>query len=315
MRGLVLRSLAVGACSVPLAGCFGFTSGVDEPDLPARTAQLQSRILPGATTRQEVRGLLGMPIYASPAWGVEVYRSDETDTSTDWLVVLMVPVPGWTEVRDYRLYPLVVYSPAGVVESIATGSYAEHHRGGMINGAMKSPGSANADALGFTLVVDACDEPTCLWLLAPAARGLTDLRAPPATGRCILDLAKPGNGIEASVDDSIRLRSNGTSFGWNETLAAEPWFARVAVEPGVHTVRATHTGPSLAVGGELRRAIECRGDQLFVVRVAARFEPAGSFFGRARLAGEIEVLDSADSIPDDARLILFHGNQSLTAAD
>ena len=59
-----------------------------------------------------------------------------------------MPVPGWTEVRKYRLYPLVVYSPAGVVQGFGAGRYEERHQD---NSGLKAPAATNADVLGFTV--------------------------------------------------------------------------------------------------------------------------------------------------------------------
>jgi hypothetical protein len=224
------------------------------------------------------------------------------------MVVLMVPVPGWTEVRDYRLYPLLVYESSGVVAGLAAGRYAEHHRG---DGAFKSPEGTSAEVLGFTLAVDACDEPACLWLVAPADRSVSMLRAPPAAGACVINIAKPENGLEIALDGQGLMSSSVSTYGASDALPAEPWFARITVSSGTHTVRATPTGPALAIGGELVQTIDCRGDQLFVVRVLPEFRQPTSFFSRAQLTGEIQVLHSPDAVPADARLILFHGDRSL----
>lgn len=312
------RALPVFAasCFVALtAGCYGFTAGVEEPNLAVQSAQLESRIEPGTTTRPEVRRLLGTPIFESPEWDVELYRSDQTDISTDWLGILMVPIPAWTEVREYRLYPVVVYSTSGVVQGVGAGRYEEHHKGSMGSGVLKSPDGTNADVLGFMLAVEACDEPSCIWLVAPADRSVPLLRAPPASGRCAINLAKPDNGVEIVLDDKTRLRSNGSSSGWSESVPAAPWFARITVPPGTHTVRAVPTGSSLAVAGELNQTIDCQGDQLFVVRVVRQFLKAGSPVGRAQLTGEIQVLESEDAIPDEARVILYHDDNPLTPSD
>lgn len=309
-------SFRLAMCCTALlgTGCFGFTAGVDEPDLTTQAAQVQSRFVPGTATRAEVRARLGTPIFESPDWGVELYRSDQSDVSTEWLVILMVPVPGWTEVRDYRLYPLIIYSSSGVVEGVGAGRYEEHHMGSMGSGMLKSPGGTDTDVLGFTLAVDACDEPACLWLVAPADRSVPLLRTPPASGTCVMNLARPDNGVEVALDDQTLLRSTGSSSGWSDSVPAPPWFARVTVLPGTHTIRATPTGSALAVGGELVQTIDCRGDQWFVVRIAGQFQKASTFFSRAHFTGEVQVLDSPDAIPDDARLILFHNDRSLTAA-
>ena len=302
-------------CTALLAtGCFGFTAGVEEPDLTTQAAQVQSRIVPGTTTRPEVRARLGTPIFESPDWGVELYRSDQSDVSTDWLVILMVPVPGWTEVREYRLYPLIVYSSSDVVEGIGVGRYEEHHMDSMGSGVLKSPGGTDAEVLGFTLAVDACDKPACIWLVAQADRSVPLLRTPPAPGTCVMNLAKPDNGVEVALDDQTLLRSTGSGSGWGDSAPAEPWFARITVSPGTHTVRATPMAPSLAVAGELRQTIDCRGNQWFVVRIVRQFQKASSFLSRERLTGEVQVLDSPDAIPDDARLILLHNDRSLTAS-
>ena len=136
-------------------------------DLAAEATQVQSQIVTGTTTRPAVRKLLGAPIFSSPQWGVDLYRSDRADASTEWMVILLVPVPGWTEVREYRLYPLVVYSPAGVVQGFGAGRYEERHQD---NSGLKAPAATSADVLGFTVTVEPCVEPSCLWLVAPAER-------------------------------------------------------------------------------------------------------------------------------------------------
>ena len=284
-----------------------FTAGVEESDLAAKSARIESQIRPGQNTRQEVRARLGTPIFESSDWGVELYLSD-ADVAIEWAVVLLVPFP--MAVREFRLYPLVVYSSSDVVQGIGAGQFAELPS----QTGWNSPGGTGADVLGFTLAIDPCDEPWCLWLLAPADRSVPSLRAPPAPGRCVINIAKPDNGVQVALDDRTLLRSIGWSYGGDNSVPAGSWFARVSVAPGTHTVRATPMGLSLFVGGELIQTIDCRGDQWFVVRVARHFQKASSFFNRAQLTGEVQVFDSLDAIPDDARLILFHNNRSLTAA-
>jgi hypothetical protein len=112
-----------------------------------------------------------------------------------------------------------------------------------------------------------------------------------------------------ALDQQARMSSigSGSGSGWGDSVPAEQWYARIQVSPGTHTVRATSTGPSLAVTGELLRTIDCKGDQLFVVHVASQFQKATSFFSRAQLTGDIQVFESADAVPSGARAILFHG--------
>lgn len=303
-----LSRLIVVLIFAPLAACGSFTAGVEAPDLASDAARLESQVRIGETTRPQVHALLGEPLFANESWGVELYRQEQSDVATEWMVVLMVPVPGWTEVRDYRLYPLLVYESSGVVAGLAAGRYAEHHRG---DGAFKSPEGTSAEVLGFTLAVDACDEPACLWLVAPADRSVSMLRAPPAAGACVINIAKPENGLEIALDGQGLMSSSVSTYGASDALPAEPWFARITVSSGKHTVRATPTGPALAIGGELVQTIDCRGDQLFVVRVLPEFRQPTSFFSRAQLTGEIQVLHSPDAVLADARLILFHGDRSL----
>jgi hypothetical protein len=303
-----LSRLIVVLSFAPLAACGSFTAGVEAPDLAADAARFESQVRIGETTRPQVHALLGEPLFANESWGVELYRQEQSDVATEWMVVVLVPVPGWTEVRDYRLYPLLVYTSSGVVAGLAAGRYAEHHRG---DGASKSPEGMSAEVLGFMLAVDACDEPSCLWLVAPADRSVPMLRAPPAAAACVINIAKPENGLEIALDGQGLMSSSGSTYGASDALPAEPWFARITVPSGTHTVRATPTGPALAIGGELIQTIDCRGDQLFVVRVLPEFRQSTSFFSRAQLTGEIQVLHSPDAVPDDARLILFHGDRSL----
>lgn len=302
-------SVRLTACSVALllTACAEFTAGVEESDLAAKSARIESQIRPGQTTRQEVRARLGTPIFESSDGEVELYLSD-VDVATDWMVVMFVPYP--MAVREFRLYPLVVYSSSDVVQGIGAGQFAELPS----QTGFSEPGGTGVEVLGFTLAIDSCDEPWCLWLLAPADRSIASLRALPAPGRCVINIAKPDNGVEVALDDRTLLRSLGWSNGGGDSVPAQPWFARVTVAPGTHIVRATPTGFALFVGGEIVQTIDCRGDQWFVVRIDRRFQKASSFFNRAQLTGEVRILDTPDSIPDDARLILFHNGRSLTAA-
>lgn len=78
----------------------------------------------GQATRQEVRRLLGTPIFEDPSWGIDLYRSGHTDMSTEWLAA-PVPFPGWVNVIEYRLYPVIVYASSEVVEGVGAGRYWE----------------------------------------------------------------------------------------------------------------------------------------------------------------------------------------------
>lgn len=294
------------ACSVALllTACFTFTSGVEEPDLASESARVASQIEVGQTTRQEVRRLLGTPIFEDPSWGIELYRSKHTDMSTEWLVAPL-PVPGWVKFVDYRLYPLIVYSSSDVVEGIGAGRYTEDN----VEDGPKRPRGTGAEVLGITLAIDPCEEPWCLWLLAPADRSVPTLRAPPAPGRCVINIRSPDQGVKVALDDRTLLRRMVPGSQCCDFIATGPWFVRVTVSPGKHEVRATPTRwfdrspgkhkvlatPSGWPDGvdSLVQTIDCRGDQWFVVSIAR----------------EIEVLDSPDAIPEDARLILFHNDR------
>jgi len=113
-------SLGLMACSATLllTACFTFTTGVEEPDLASESARIASPIHVGQATRQEVRRLLGTPIFEDPSWGIELYRSKHTDMSTEWLAA-PVPFPSWVKVIEYRLYPVIVYSSS---VSVVTGT-------------------------------------------------------------------------------------------------------------------------------------------------------------------------------------------------
>jgi hypothetical protein len=308
---MIRTSVRLLACSVTLllTACFTFTTGVDEPDLASESARVASQIHVGQATRQEVRRLLGTPIFEDPSWGIELYRSRQTDTSTEWLAAPL-PFPSWVNVIEYRLYPIIVYSSSDVVEGFGAGRYWEDN----VEIGTNRPRGMGADVLGFTLAIDSCDEPWCLWLLAPADRSVPSLRAPPAPGRCVINIPSPDQGIKIALDDRTLLRRKVPGYQCCDYMAAGHWFARVTVSPGKHEVRATPTRwldrspgkhkvlatPSGWPDGvdSLVQTIDCRGDQWFVVSIAR----------------EIQVLDSPGAIPDDARLILFHNDRALTAA-
>ena len=113
----------------------------------------------------------------------------------------------------------------------------------------------------------------------------------------MINIPSPDQGVKIALDDRTLLRRMVPGSECCDYMAAGHWFARVTVSPGTHKVRARPTG-WFGVGDSLVRTIDCRGDQWFVVSIAR----------------EIQVLDSPDAIPDDARLILFHYDRALTAA-
>jgi hypothetical protein len=291
-----------------VTGCGTFSAGLEEPDLGAQAAGTAAAIRVGQTTRAQVRALLGEPLFADEAWGIELYEKSQTDYSTEWLFVL-VPVPGWVQAREYRLYPLIVYDPGGLVAALGIGQYAERHRE---DEALKVPWSESGEALGFTLELEACPEPACLRLLAPREAGISVLRSLPEPGSCALDIAIPASGIQIELDGRRTLVGPRWHYDYDKSAVPEPWFTRQVLRPGSHELRAKRSSWG-APPGEINRTITCRGGEIFVVRAETGVQPAKSFLGHATREGEFKVVDSPAAIPDDARLILFHDGRSLAA--
>ena len=291
-----------------VTGCGTFSAGLEEPDLGAQAADTAAAIQVGQTTKAQVHALLGDPLFADEAWGIELYEKSQTDYSTEWLIVL-VPVPGWVQAREYRLYPLVVYDPGGLVAALGIGQYAELHRE---DEPLKVPSSARGEALGFTLELEACPEPACLRLLAPRQAGISVLRSLPEPDTCALDIAIPASGIQIELDGRRVLVGPRWRYDYDKSAAPEPWFTRQVLRPGSHELRAKRSSWG-APPGEINRTITCRGGEFLVVRAETEVRPATGFFGHATREGEFKVLDSPVAIPDDARLILFHDGRPLTA--
>jgi len=313
MWSITIRSIArtlAPFAAVLLAGCFSFTTGVEEPDLQGEATAFDATLRIGETKRPQVHELLGEPLFSSDTWGVEFYRRNQSDLSTEWLVVLMVPVPAWTQTRDYRLYPLVVYDPSGVVRGFDTGHYAEHYREEV---GLKSPESADAQALGFTLVVQPCPQPACLWLLAPADMSAVILTESSAVDRCTINIAKPPNGTRILLDGREMLATSGTVSFMSDSMPAEPWFIQIAVPPGQHVLKVA-SALALAAAGELTSVMSCNAAERKFITVDREFQRPERAFGRSRLTGTIEIHDAPPDVPEGWRLILFGNGRSWVPA-
>jgi hypothetical protein len=321
MRGpaAISRILLVALISVLVAGCASFTAGVEEPDLAAQAKATSTALHVGETTRAQARALLGTPRFADTGWGIELYAQNESDHSTEWVVVLLVPVPGLMQTRHYRLFPLLAYDPSGTVAAFDVGQYAEHPD---TYPPVKVPETANAQVLGFDLEVEPCPQPSCVSLLAPVEESVTALRSPPAPGTCAVNIAMPGDALRVWLDDELLLenRTEATYPGApvaqpkdRRKIAKDRWFARITLLPGAHTLRTTSTAPSLYLGGSFHLTLDCRSGAYMVIRTQHQILPRENWFSRLTLEGEFAVSDSPDEIPDDARLVLFHNGQSMVA--
>ncbi len=294
-----------GALALLLCGCPSFTAGVEEPDLRAEASDVRTRIVVGESRREQVHGLLGPPIYADDRAGVELFASESTDASTDWLVVGIVPVPGWTQVRHYRLYPVVVYDVDGTVRGVDAGYYAEHYAKDQ---PLKQPDSRSAEIAGYSLEVDPCPDASCLWLVAPAEASARTLRQPPAPGECVIDLARPPPGTRIELDGKVLLENIGAGADASPAAPVLPWFAHVAVPAGTHLWRATPTANALIATGEVTRHLDCHAGEIVVLRFHRILGPSDDVLGRIQLRGEFETA-GVESLPDDARAILYAGGR------
>ncbi len=290
-----------------LSGCGSFTAGVEEPDILAEAHDVGTRIVVGETRRDQVRGLLGAPMYANADLGVELYAKESKDASTDWLVVGIVPVPGWTQVRHYRLYPLVVYDANGTVRGVDAGYYAEHYAKDQ---PLKVPDSRSVEVAGYTLEVDPCPEANCLWLVAPAEPSARVLLKPPAPGECVVDLARPPPGTRVELDGKLVLENAGAGPDAAPSSPVLPWFARMSVRAGTHALRATPTANALMATGEVTRSLDCREGEIVVLRFRRVLEPSDDVLGRIQLRGEFETT-GIETLPAEARAILYAGGRAF----
>lgn len=299
------------ACALALTagGCGSFTAGVEEPDIQAEARTVASQVRVGESRREQVRDLLGQPRYANTELGIELYASESSDASTEWLVVGIVPVPGWTQVRHYRVQSLVLYDAAGTVRGIDAGYYAEHHAQ---DSQFKQPDSRGVELAGFTLAVDPCPEASCLWLIAPveSSRAALQQAAPP--GECVVDLARPPPGTRVELDGNVLLENLGAGPDAAPDAPVLPWYARVNVSAGTHTWRATPTANAMIATGEVARSLECRDGETTVVRFHRILGPSDDVLGRIQLRGEFETA-GVETLPADARAILYAGGRAFGA--
>lgn len=309
-HGRFIAGALAGALALTAGGCGSFTAGVEEPDMRAQVREVRARIVVGETQRVQVRGMLGQPRYANAELGIELYASESSDASTEWLVVGIVPVPGWTQVRHYRVHPLVLYDAAGTVRGVEAGYYAEHHAQ---DSQFKQPDSRSVELEGFTLAVDPCPEASCLWLIAPVESSRTALRQAAQPGECVVDLARPPPGTRVELDGNVLLENLGAGPDAAPDAPALPWYARVNVSAGTHTWRATPTANAMIATGEVTRSLECRAGETTVVRFRRILGPSDDVLGRIQLRGEFETA-GVETLPADARAVLYAGGRAIGVA-
>jgi len=80
-----------------------------------------SKITPGKSTREDVKLLLGEPLYSSAAWGAELYAGNVVRQR---LLDVLLPIPVGVKLVPATL--LVVYGPPGIVSGVSYhGDYGE----------------------------------------------------------------------------------------------------------------------------------------------------------------------------------------------
>ena len=116
LRSVYARRLIALVIMAVLTGC-GPVSFVKETPLRTQMAE----ITPGSSTREDIRKLLGEPLYSSFAWDAELYSGNVVRQR---LLDVLCPIPFGTELESATL--LVVYGPSDIVSGVTYhGSYGE----------------------------------------------------------------------------------------------------------------------------------------------------------------------------------------------
>ncbi len=136
------------------------------------------------------------------------------------------------------------------------------------------------------------------------------LRQPPAPGECLIDLARPPPGTRVELDGKVVLENIGSGADASPSTPVLPWFARMSVRAGTHSLRATPTANALIATGEVTRRLDCRESEILVLRFRRILGPSDDVLGRIQLRGEFETV-GVESLPEDARAILYAGGRDF----
>lgn len=226
VAGLAL-SAAIPWIALALAGCtfdISTTSPIADPLREAAT-----RVTPGTTAREEVRQMLGPPIWTSAAWRAELYSGEAV--LQVWNYGLLVPIPTSEERQPATL--LVIFGPDDVVVGTAysgpgCGSCGPEGRWALYETLRQPcPGSRQACVEGELQGLEIEEYQI---LLAPAAASRDLLEAAPPSGRCALLVAQSDErlgGFDLYLDDRFLQRIPRTPL---------PTFVRVDSDAGRHTL-------------------------------------------------------------------------------
>lgn len=104
-------------------GC-GIPIGTIRSDVPDKLEHFSALIKPGTTNRSDTRDLLGVPLFSSDKWSVEVYRAAR-GKNTEWALVGLFPA--FESSRDVTLYGMILYDLNDVVKEAEWLIYEERN--------------------------------------------------------------------------------------------------------------------------------------------------------------------------------------------
>ena len=105
-------------CIFIVVGCYGLSACVPVPIYHGnRFEDAFVSIVPGETERSEIRQLLGKPMISNEAWGVDVYREGDEETT------IYLPTPIFVT-YETSYYSMIVYDDNDIVRALDDGSYS-----------------------------------------------------------------------------------------------------------------------------------------------------------------------------------------------
>ena len=318
-----MRAACASLPLVVLAAC-GFGVPLKKSVLVPQQAERSATILPGESTRAEVRAALGEPWLESGFWRVEVYRSDDKRTELAFAMAIVIPVPVGVMREKQHGYVLVTYDAAGRVSRVTPGIASD----GSLARASDRWMAIRAD--GITFAVEPVGTKLRSTLLADSSR-LPDYLAERrrADGCTLVTACDEGQGCpdQVAVDDgepfdprpvtvlcapdapcpSGARQSGGEIDGKSVILV--PVVRAIHATPGRHAVR---VGSSVLQGGG-EATFECGGGDVLYGIVRSSVEGA-SWRSKGRLQATVTVSAVAPKAWDDCSVALSRDGRWLVSA-
>ncbi|MET0105870.1 MAG: hypothetical protein ABW072_12130 [Sedimenticola sp.] len=299
-------------CYVVLVGCYTVLTacgghhvlGPEKVTIYPLMEEHVKHIVPGVSSRAEVRKLFDPPIISDDTLRLDLYQVNHQDTLNifTWGLLPVFSFPTWHETVDEIAYLLVVYNDDWTVKEFDTGYFVEGVRN-------KRPGVFDdAEAGGLHLSIGKAREfnPAYVYLYAPhtATSHIIDDPIPPK--QCKLFIATAGVNVQVIIDNKKILDERGYESNDGFIALLTPiGISQIRVLPGIRP------GWKLDYKGELSKRITCNGGEKFFVEVHSEIIARESLFKKNTLVGDIHVFDEPSEMFPWRRLILYHDGNWL----